>query len=79
MWGCKKFVDYILGKRICIETDHKPLIPLLSSKHLDNLPLGIVCFRFRLAWYDYLITHVPGKLLYTADALSRAPVTLRNK
>ena len=35
-WGCEKFSDYILGKNILIETDHKPLVPLLSSKHLDT-------------------------------------------
>jgi len=28
-WACKKFSDYILGKSITIETDHKPLVPLL--------------------------------------------------
>ena len=53
-----------------IETDHKPLIiPLLGSKHLDDLPPRILRFRLRLARVDYSI----GKLLYTADALSRAP------
>ena len=31
-WGCEKFSDYILGKDILIETTHKPLVPLLSSK-----------------------------------------------
>ena len=37
-WACEKFSVYILGKRIEIETDHKPLVPLLGSKHLDILP-----------------------------------------
>ena len=37
-WACKKFSTYILGKHISIKTDHKPLVPLLGSKHLDNLP-----------------------------------------
>ena len=33
-WACEKFADFILGKEITIETDHKPLVPLLSSKQL---------------------------------------------
>ena len=30
-WACNKFKDYLIGKHLCIETDHKPLVPLLSS------------------------------------------------
>ena len=37
-WACERFSDYILGKHIEIETDHKPLVPLLNSKNLDTLP-----------------------------------------
>lgn len=29
-WACERFTDYIMGKQIAIETDHKPLVPLLS-------------------------------------------------
>ena len=43
-WACKKFSDYIIGKKFHLETDHKPLVPLLSTKHLDNLPPRIVRF-----------------------------------
>ena len=71
-WACDKFSTYLLGKKFAIETDHKPLVP---SKHLDNLPPRVLRFRRRLARYDYTISHVPGKLLYTADALSRAPTS----
>ena len=73
-WACKKFANYILGKRIVIETDHKPLVLLLSRKRLENLPPRILPFRLRLSRFDYAIEHVLGKLLYTADTLSRAPV-----
>ena len=37
-WACEKFNDFILGKDILIETDHKPLVPLFGSKNLDELP-----------------------------------------
>ena len=58
--------------KFLIETDHKPLIPLLGTKHLDSLPPRVLRFRLRLARFDYSIQHVPGKLLYTADTLSRS-------
>ena len=57
-----------------METDHKPLVPLLGNKELDQLPPRVLRFRLRLARFDYLIVHVPGKFLYTADALSRDPL-----
>lgn len=77
-WACDKFSNYVLGKRFLIETDHKPLIPLLGTKHLDTLPPRVLRFRLRLARYDYDVTHIPGKLLYTADTLSRAPIEGEN-
>lgn len=43
-WACEKFSDYILGKEILIETDHKPLIPLFNTKNLDTLPPRILKF-----------------------------------
>ena len=73
-WSCEKFAEYILGLSISIETDHKPLVPLLSTKQLDSLPPRILRFRLRLDRFDYTICHVPGKEMYTADTLSRAPV-----
>lgn len=72
-WACEKFTDYILGKQFRIETDHKPLIPLLNTKQLDSMPPRILRFRLRLARYNYVVEHVPGKEMYTADTLSRAP------
>ena len=77
-WACEKFSTYILGKHISIETDHKPLVPLLGSKHLDNLPPRVLRFRLRLMRFSYSIQHVPGKLLYAADTLSRAPLRGKN-
>ena len=74
-WACEKLTDYILGRDFLIETDHKPLVSLLNSKHVDHLPPRMLRFRLRLARYNYMIQHVPGKLLYTAHTLSQAPIT----
>ena len=38
-WACERFSDYLLGLTFRIQTDHKPLVPLFSSKNLDELPL----------------------------------------
>ena len=43
-WACEKFSMYVLGKKITIETDHKPLVPLFGTKHLDSLPPRILRF-----------------------------------
>ena len=73
-WACDRFAQYIMGVHIHLETDHKPLIPLLGQKLLDQLPLRVQRFRLRLMRYSYDISYVPGKNLHIADALSRAPI-----
>ena len=74
-WACEKFANYVLGKKFTIETDHKPLVPLLGNKSLHSLPPRILRFRLRLTRFEYEIIHVPGKSLVMADTLSRAPIT----
>ena len=75
IWACERFQDYLVGLKFHIETDHKPLVPLFSSKLLDELPLRVQHFRMRLMRFNFTITHIPGKDLSTADALSRAPIS----
>ena len=71
-WACEKFRTYVMGLTFLVETDHKLLVPLLSTKHLELLPPRLIRFRLRLGHFSYTIEHIPGKLLYTADVLSRA-------
>ncbi|KAJ8380840.1 hypothetical protein SKAU_G00016180 [Synaphobranchus kaupii] len=75
-WACERFRDFLIGGHFEIETDHKPLLSLLGAQALDALPPRIQRFRMRLMRYSCQISHVPGKSLWTADTLSRAP--LRN-
>ena len=58
-----------------VETNHKPLVPLLSTKHLDTLPARVLRFRLHLDRLEFAIMHVPGNHLYTADTLSCSPLT----
>ena len=34
-WACERLSDLLIGKTFPLKTDHKPLIPLLSTKDLD--------------------------------------------
>ena len=72
-WVSERFSDYLIGLEFHIEIDHKPSVPLLSSRNLEDLPARVKRFRMRMMRFTYSISHVPGKSLYTADTLSRAP------
>ena len=74
-WACERFSDYLIGLQFHLQTDHKPLVPLFSNKNLDELPIRVQRFRLRLMRYSFTISHVAGKDLAIADALSRAPVS----
>ena len=77
--ACTRFRDYLIGITFTLQTDHKPLISLLgTAKLLGQLPPRIQRMKMRLMGFSYTIIQVPGKELYTADTLSRAPVTNAN-
>ena len=71
--ACEKFINYILGMKFTVETDHKPLIPLFTSTDLSKMPPRILRFRMRLMKYELDVVYVPGKEQITADTLSRVP------
>ena len=73
-WALEHWSDLLIGLKFHVETDHKPLVPLFSTKLIDELPVRIQRFRMRLLRFDFTISHVPGKSLMTADTLSRAPL-----
>ena len=71
-WLCERASDYILGKPIIGVTDHKPLLPMLMTHCLDQLPPRIQRFRMRLLRFNIeSMIQVPGKEMYTSDTLSR--------
>ena len=70
IFGSKKFHHYIYGRKVRVETDHKPLIPI-SKKPLHAAPPRIQRMLVQLQGYDVDLVYVPGKFIPVADTLSR--------
>ena len=68
-WGCEKCYKYLIGSRFVLETDHKPLVPMLSNRH-SHLPMRIEKWMLYLQQFEFEIVHIAGKL-NGADYLSR--------
>ncbi|UYV72761.1 K02A2.6-like [Cordylochernes scorpioides] len=73
-WACERFKDFVVGKTFLIETDHKPLVPIFTTKDLNDLTPRLQRYRMRMLQFSFHIFHTPGKDLITADALSRQPL-----
>ena len=71
VFGTQRFHDYVYGKHLTVESDHKPLHPIFT-KPIANVAPRIQRFKLKLPKYDMTIKFTPGKDLTIADALSRA-------
>ncbi len=71
VFGCKRFHEYIHGKTVQVETDHKPLVSIFK-KNISQLTPRVQKMILQLKRYDLEVTYKPGAELYIADTLSRA-------
>ena len=51
-WACERSSNYSVGKSITIETDHKPLVPLLMKHTIDKLPPWVQLYKMRLMRFN---------------------------
>ena len=76
VWAVRKFKHYLIGAHFIIQTDHKPLEWLESSKSSKAHSQRLERWSLELRGFDFTLVHRPGYLNDNADGLSRRPVNL---
>jgi RNase H-like domain found in reverse transcriptase/Reverse transcriptase (RNA-dependent DNA polymerase)/Integrase zinc binding domain/Integrase core domain len=69
-FGCQRLHELVYGKKLTIETDHKPLESIFK-KHLHAAPPRLQRIMFDVMQYDPKIVYKKGTELHIADTLSR--------
>lgn len=73
VFGLRHFHFYTYGRKVLIETDHKPLIGLKENP-LDSISPRLQRMLIKTLQYDFTLKYIPGKELIPADTLSRSPI-----
>lgn len=69
-FACLKFHQYVYGKRLTVETDHKPL-ETIFKKPISSAPPRLQRILLDIAPYAPKVTYIKGEQMFLADALSR--------
>ena len=72
-YGSERFRQYVIGKKVHIQSNHKPL-EMIVTKPINMAPLQLQRMMIKLQSYDVHIMYCIGKEMYLADTLSRAIV-----
>ncbi len=70
-FGVERFEQYVHGRPVKIETDHKPLESIFK-KSLVSAPKHLQRMMLRLQNYNLTVIYKKGSEMYLADTLSRA-------
>lgn len=69
----REFTNYVLSMQFTLETDLKPLVPLLSSTDLSRKPPRILRFSMRLMKHNQQLVYIQGNKQVIEDTFSCAP------
>ena len=75
VFAVERFNYYTYGRKINVQTDHKPLISIFK-KDLNKISSRLQRMILRLMKYDLEIQYKPGKELNIPDTLSRSSINL---
>uniref|UniRef100_A0A1Y1JV53 RNA-directed DNA polymerase n=1 Tax=Photinus pyralis TaxID=7054 RepID=A0A1Y1JV53_PHOPY len=69
-YSLNKFHQFIYGKRITVNSDHKPLVAI-QEKDINKITSRLQRMRLKTLKYNFKIEYLPGKQMFIADLLSR--------
>ena len=70
-YTCHKFPQYVYGKPVNVQKDHRPL-EAIFKKPLGNVTPRLHRMLLRLQRYELDVRYVLGKYMYVANTLSHA-------
>ena len=70
VFALDKFEQYVYGRPVTIESDHKPL-EAIAKKPLRCAPKRLQGMFLKIQKFDINIVYNPGSRMYLADTLSR--------
>lgn len=80
VWAYDRFEKYLYGvEDFKLITDHKPLVPLMNKKDLDNVPIRCQRLLMRLMRFKPTAEYAPGETMTVADTLSRSPLQCQHE
>ena len=71
VFGCAKCAEYIVGRDVTVEWDHKPVEAIMKPLHVAPLRLQRMLVQFQ-RFPGVTVVYKRGGSLHLADALSRA-------
>lgn len=71
VFALRKFHQYVYGVPVKVQSDHKPLEPILT-KPIGKAPARLQRMLLQIQKYDIQVRYTPGKDMLIADTLSRA-------
>ena len=77
LFACKKFEQFIYGKNVLVQTDHKPL-EIIYRKSLMKAPKRLQRILLQLKHFNLDLRYTPGTKVIIADTLSRCYQTNEN-
>ena len=78
VFACKRFNQFIYGKQVTVESDHKPL-EAITTKPLSQAPSQIRRLLIRLQKYQPMVKYIPGKFLFIEDTLPRVYLPVKGE